>query len=116
MIARSSRIEAASLEGSREEFLSFTGEASKLAAVVQSSIGDIAREHEELAGAIAAALREQQAFERRYRGPTGLQLQARWTNHGPNCPNVIARSGATKRSPTSGGRLLSCARNYKHNH
>ncbi|MDB5551499.1 MAG: methyl-accepting chemotaxis sensory transducer [Rhizobium sp.] len=67
VIARSSRIEAASLEGNRDDFLSFTREASELAAAVQSSITVCSKEQEQLAGAIAMALDGQLGFEKRYR-------------------------------------------------
>jgi len=67
VIARSSRIEAASLEGNRDDFLSFTKEASDLASAVQSSIVTCSKEQEQLAGAIAVALNGQQAFEKQYR-------------------------------------------------
>jgi hypothetical protein len=67
VIARSSRIEAASLEGNRDDFLSFTKEASTLATVVQSSIVTCSKEQEQLAGAIAVALNGQLAFEKQYR-------------------------------------------------
>jgi hypothetical protein len=67
VIARSSKIEAASLEGNRDDFLSFTREASDLATAVQSSIVVCAKEQEQLAGAIAEALTGQLEFEKRYR-------------------------------------------------
>jgi hypothetical protein len=67
VIARSSRIEAASLEGNRDDFLSFTREASELAGSVQSSIVDCSKEQERLAEAIAEALDGQLAFEKQYR-------------------------------------------------
>jgi hypothetical protein len=67
VIARSSRIEAAALEGNRDDFLSFTREASDLATAVQSSIVTCAKEQEQLAHAIAQARDEQLAFEKRYR-------------------------------------------------
>jgi len=67
VIARSSRIEAASLEGNRDDFLSFTREASNLATAVQSSIVTCAKEQQQLADAIAAALDGQRQFERQYR-------------------------------------------------
>jgi hypothetical protein len=66
VIARSSRIEAASLEGSRDDFQSFTKEASDLAAAVQSSIVACSKEQEQLADAITAALNGQRGFERQY--------------------------------------------------
>jgi hypothetical protein len=68
VIARSSRIEAASLAGNRDDFLSFTREASDLAAAVQSSIVVCAKEQQQLAMAIGAALTGQQQFEKQYRG------------------------------------------------
>jgi hypothetical protein len=67
VIARSSRIEAASLEGNRDDFLSFTSEASDLAAAVHGSITACSKEQEQLAGAIAMALDGQLGFEKRYR-------------------------------------------------
>ncbi|WP_041802227.1 chemotaxis protein [Rhodopseudomonas palustris] len=68
IIARSSRIEAASLDGDRGGFLSFTREASELAKSVQRSIVACAKDQEQLAGAIAAALKGQSNFEAHYRG------------------------------------------------
>ena len=67
VIARSSRIEAASLEGNRDDFLSFTSEASDLAAAVHASITAYSKEQVQLAGAIAMALNGQLGFEKRYR-------------------------------------------------
>jgi hypothetical protein len=67
VIARSSRIEAASLEGNRDDFLSFTKEASDLATAVRSSIGACAKDQEQLSDAIAVALSGHLEFERRYR-------------------------------------------------
>jgi len=66
VIGRSSRIEAASLENDREDFLNFTREASDLASAVQSSIAACAKEQEQLAAAIEMAFGGQQEFERRY--------------------------------------------------
>ncbi|HEY0327470.1 MAG TPA: chemotaxis protein [Rhodopseudomonas sp.] len=68
IIARSSRIEAASLDGDRGGFLSFTREASELAKSVQRSIVACAKDQEQLTGAIAAALKGQSNFEAQYRG------------------------------------------------
>jgi len=68
VIARSSRIEAATLEGSRDDFLSFTREASKLAAAVEVSVEACSKEQEQVEAAIAVALDGQQAFEAQYRG------------------------------------------------
>ncbi|MES2197161.1 MAG: chemotaxis protein [Pseudomonadota bacterium] len=67
VIARSSRIEAASLEGNRDDFLSFTREASDLATAVEASIVVCSKEQSQLGAAIAASLGEQADFEKRYR-------------------------------------------------
>jgi len=66
IIARSSRIEAASLDGDRGDFLSFTQEASDLASSVQQSIAACSKDEEQLAHAIAAALSQQLEFQKRY--------------------------------------------------
>jgi chromosome segregation ATPase len=67
VIARSSRIEAASLEGHRDDFLSFTKEASDLATTVHSSIVACSKDQERFSDAIAMALNGHLEFERRYR-------------------------------------------------
>jgi hypothetical protein len=67
VIARSSRIEAASLDGDRGDFLSFTKEASDLATSVQASIVACSKDQEKLSGAIAEVLHKQLEFDRRYR-------------------------------------------------
>jgi len=67
VVARNSRIEAATLEGSRDDFLSFTREASKLAAAVQVSVEACSKEQEQVEAAIAVALSGQQEFEAKYR-------------------------------------------------
>ncbi|MDR3467191.1 MAG: chemotaxis protein [Xanthobacteraceae bacterium] len=67
IISRSARIEAASLEGHRESFLSFTQEAFDLAQSVQSSIQDCARDQTHLVAAVGLALGRQREFESRYR-------------------------------------------------
>jgi hypothetical protein len=67
IIARASRIEAASLDGDSGDFLNFTKEASDLANAVQLSIVGCAKEQQQLAGAIAEALKGQSNFERHYR-------------------------------------------------
>src|SRR6202022_258140 len=67
VIARSSRIEAASLEGSRGDFLSFTQEASDLAKSVQVSIAACSKDQEHLSDALEMALSQQMEFEKRYR-------------------------------------------------
>jgi hypothetical protein len=66
IITRSSRIEAASLDGDRGEFMSFTQEAAELAKSVERSIVACSKEQEQLAKAIATALRGQTEFEDRY--------------------------------------------------
>ncbi len=67
IIARSARIEAASLDGDREGFLAFTQEAYDLGKAVQRSIEGCARDQQRLAEAVATAFGRQQEFERRYR-------------------------------------------------
>jgi hypothetical protein len=66
IIARSSRIEAASLEGDRDDFMSFTHEAAELAKSVERSIAACSREQEQLAKAISTTLSGQTEFESRY--------------------------------------------------
>jgi hypothetical protein len=66
VIARSYKIEAASLDGDRAGFLSFTKEASDLASSVERSIVVCSKEQEQLAEAISMALKGQLEFEKRY--------------------------------------------------
>jgi uncharacterized phage infection (PIP) family protein YhgE len=66
VIARSSKIEAASLHGDRGDFLSFTQEASDLASSVERSIAACSKDQEQLAEAISMAQRGQREFEKRY--------------------------------------------------
>ncbi len=67
IIARSARIEAASLADDRENFVAFTQEAHKLAQSVRLSLEASARDQDLLAKAIEAALNQQKDFDRRYR-------------------------------------------------
>ncbi len=67
IIARSARIEAASLADDRENFVAFTQEAHKLALAVKLSLEASARDQDLLAKAIEAALNQQKDFDRRYR-------------------------------------------------
>ncbi|WP_439358133.1 chemotaxis protein [Bradyrhizobium sp. DASA03007] len=67
IIARSARIEAASLDGDREGFLAFTQEAYDLGRAVQGSIEGCARDQQRLSEAVATALGRQKEFESRYR-------------------------------------------------
>jgi hypothetical protein len=67
IVARSARIEAASLDGDRDNFLDFTHEAFDLAKSVQLSIEDCVRAQDLLAAAIKAALEKQKDFENCYR-------------------------------------------------
>ncbi|SFP80611.1 hypothetical protein SAMN05216330_110181 [Bradyrhizobium sp. Ghvi] len=66
IIARSARIEAASLEGDREGFLAFTQEAYDLGKAVQGSIEGCARDQQRLSEAVATASGRQKEFESRY--------------------------------------------------
>ncbi|MFK4496642.1 hypothetical protein ABIF86_000933 [Bradyrhizobium japonicum] len=67
IIARSARIEAASLDGDREGFLAFTQEAYDLGKAVQGSIESCARDQQRLSEAVATASGRQREFESRYR-------------------------------------------------
>ncbi len=67
IVARSARIEAASLAHDRENFLAFTQEAHDLAQVVKRSLDVCARDQDQLAKAIETALNRQNDFDRRYR-------------------------------------------------
>lgn len=67
IIARSARIEAASLDGDREGFLAFTQEAYDLGKAVQRSIEGCARDQQRLSEAVATASGRQKDFESRYR-------------------------------------------------
>ena len=67
IIARSARIEAASLDGDREGFLAFTQEAYDLGKAVQGWIEGCARDQQRLSEAVATASGRQRAFESRYR-------------------------------------------------
>ncbi len=72
IIARSARIEAASLDGDREGFLAFTQEAYDLGKTVQRSIEGCARDQQRLSEAVATASGRQKEFESRY----GAQLRS----------------------------------------
>jgi len=93
IIARSSRIEAASLDGDRGGFLSFTREASELAKSVQRSIVACAKDQEQLAGAIAAALKGQTNFEAHYKG----QLLTASAELMSACDEIAARQAESAR-------------------
>lgn len=67
IIARSARIEAASLDGDREGFLAFTQEAYDLGKAVQGAIEGCARDQQRLSEAVATAFGRQKEFESRYR-------------------------------------------------
>lgn len=67
IIARSARIEAASLAEDRENFLAFTGEAFELAKAVQQSLEGCARDQDLLSKAVEIALGRQKDFDLRYR-------------------------------------------------
>ncbi|UWU75181.1 chemotaxis protein [Bradyrhizobium huanghuaihaiense] len=67
IIARSARIEAASLDGDREGFLAFTQEAYDLGKAVQRSLEECGRDQQRLSEAVATASTRQKEFESRYR-------------------------------------------------
>lgn len=66
IIARSARIEAATVDDQRADFLNFTREVFDLAKRLQVSIEDCARDHGLLSAAVDNALSRQAAFERDY--------------------------------------------------
>jgi hypothetical protein len=66
IIARSARIEAASLAEDREGFLAFTQEAYELAKTVQESLEACGRDQALLSKAVETALDRQEDFEGRY--------------------------------------------------
>lgn len=72
IIARSARIEAASLEGDREGFLAFTQEAFDLGKAVQGAIEGCARDQQRLSDAVSTAFARQKEFEGHFRN----QLEA----------------------------------------
>jgi len=67
IIARSARIEAASLDGDREGFLAFTQEAYDLGKAVQRSLEECGKDQQRLSDAVATASSRQREFESRYR-------------------------------------------------
>ena len=67
IIARSARIEAASLDANRDSFIDFTREAFDLAKAVQHSVERCTRDQELLSGAVETALNRQKDFENLYR-------------------------------------------------
>ena len=67
IIARSARIEAASLDGDREGFLAFTQEAYDLGKAVQRSLEECGKDQQRLSDAVATASSRQKEFESRYR-------------------------------------------------
>ena len=68
IIARSARIEAASLAEDRENFQAFTQEAFELAKGVQHSLETCARDQDGLATALDIALKAQKDFNQLYQG------------------------------------------------
>lgn len=71
IIARSAKIESASLDGDRGNFVAFTQEAFDLGKSVQVSIEGCARDQQLLAAAVETAWSRQSEFERRYRPQLG---------------------------------------------
>ena len=67
IIARSARIEAASIDGNRDSFIDFTREAFDLAKAVQHSVERCTRDQELLSDAVETALTRQKDFENLYR-------------------------------------------------
>lgn len=71
IIARSAKIESASLDGDRQSFAAFTQEAYELGKAVQRSMEVCARDQELLAAAVETAWERQTDFERRHRVQLG---------------------------------------------
>lgn len=71
IIARSAKIESASLDADRESFGAFTHEAYELGKAVRLSIEGCVRDHDLLAAAIDTAWGRQTEFERRHRAKLG---------------------------------------------
>ncbi|NEW89363.1 chemotaxis protein, partial [Rhodopseudomonas sp. WA056] len=84
-IARSARIESASLEGDREGFIAFTREAYELGKAVQASIEACVRDQQLLAAAVETTWGRQSEFERRNRpqlGASGTALMTAFADLG----------------------------------
>lgn len=115
IIARSARIEAASLDGDREGFLAFTQEAYDLGKAVQGSIEGCARDQQRLSEAVATASGRQKEFESRYRDQlvsesaelgaaySGLRDQRSKSSHLAD----LARSSTRKIAEAVGGAIIS---------
>ena len=115
IIARSARIEAASLDGDREGFLAFTQEAYDLGKAVQGSIEGCARDQQRLSEAVATASGRQREFESRYRaqlmsesaalGAADCGLRAPRSKSGHLAAR--ARSRTTKNAAAVGSAIIS---------
>lgn len=84
-IARSAKIESASLEGDREGFIAFTREAYDLGRAVQLSIEACVKDQQLLAAAVETTWGRQSEFERRYRpqlGASGGELMSAFADLG----------------------------------
>lgn len=115
IIARSARIEAASLEGDREGFLAFTQEAYDLGKAVQGAIEGCARDQQRLSEAVATAFGRQKEFETRYRNQlaaesaelgsaySGLRDQRSSSSHLAD----LASSSTRKIAEAVGGAIIS---------
>ena len=115
IIARSARIEAASLEGDREGFLAFTQEAYDLGKAVQGAIEGCARDQQRLSEAVATAFGRQKEFESRYRNQlaaesaelgsaySGLRDQRSSSSHLAD----LASSSTRKIAEAVGGAIIS---------
>lgn len=113
IVARSARIEAASLANDRENFLAFTQEAHELAQVVKRSLEVCARDQDQLAKAVDTALSRQNDFDRRYRDQllsaggdlisayTGMQEQ-----RGRSVQLTVSAGSSTKRIAEAVGRSI----------
>jgi uncharacterized phage infection (PIP) family protein YhgE len=113
IVARSARIEAASLADDRKNFLAFTQEANDLAQVVKRSLESCARQQDLLAKAVDAALNRQTDFDQRYRSKliaAGEDLVSAYAGmHGQRGQSVRLTdlaSSSTKRIAEAVGRSI----------
>jgi uncharacterized protein YukE len=113
IIARSAKIEAASLDGDRGNFLAFTQETYDLGKEVERSIKGSARDQELLSQAIDVALGRQKEFELRYRAQllsAGSELVSAYSElreqRGRSAHGAEVAGTSTRNIADSVGRLI----------
>ncbi|GLH81950.1 chemotaxis protein [Bradyrhizobium sp. SSBR45G] len=82
IVARSARIEAASLQEDRESFLAFTHEAYELGRQVQQAVSECLRDQQSLAAAVDGAFKRQSQFDASYRDQLHGSRSELGTAHG----------------------------------